>query len=108
VTQVQLITKPNQEIVKGKITVIPVGLLKYYQNIRGDLFISTWGLSESAKYAQDYVVSHNWFGAKHIMLGYQQKSTNLPHAEYPAYLIEKRGGKKEELSLPPHNFLAWI
>ena len=105
--QVRLITSPNDRIRKGVITIIPIGLLDSYTNqLRADLFISTWGLSESSKFSQDFVAKRKWFGAKHIFLGYQKSSKNLPTAEYVGELAEESGAKIETLSILPNNSLA--
>ncbi len=105
--QVHLVTSPRERIKKGRITIIPIGLLDSYTNqIKADLFISTWGLSESSKFSQDFVAKRKWFGARRIFLGYQKSSKNLPTAEYVGELAAESGAKIETLSILPNNSLA--
>ena len=105
---VRLITSDGDKIQKRKINIIPVGLLDSFTNqLNTDLFISTWGLSESSTYSQDFVAKRKWFGAKHIFLGFQKSSQNLPTAEYIGELAQKQGATLETLKILPNNFLAF-
>lgn len=105
--KVHLVTSTNDKIKKGKVNIIAVGILdSFTYQIKADLFISTWGLSESSKFSQDFVAKRKWFGAKHIFLGYQKNSQNLPTAEYIGELAKKSGATFETLKILPNNFLA--
>jgi len=68
---VNLFQKPEDEIARQKINLLPVCFVDSV-DISSDLFISTWGLSESSSFSQDYVVRRNWFDAKHILLAYSK------------------------------------
>lgn len=106
---VRLVTSAGDKIQKGKLNIIPVGLLDSFTNqLNADLFISTWGLSESSTYAQDFVAKRNWFGAEHIFLGFQKSSHNLPTAELVGKLASKKGATVEPLALLPNNSLAYL
>ncbi len=106
--KVNMITTPKDRIRKGKVNIIPVGILDSFTNqLNADLFISTWGLSESSKFSQDFVAKRKWFRAKHIFLGYQRSSQNLPTAEYVGELAKKNGATIEPLSILPNNSLAF-
>jgi hypothetical protein len=41
-------------------------------NLRGDLFLSTWALSESTRAAYDWVLASDWFGATNLLLAYNE------------------------------------
>ena len=53
--------------------------------------ISKWALSESSRFAQDYVVAKNWFNAKYILLAYQDGNERLPDAERVGKVAAKMG-----------------
>lgn len=76
---INLVKNPEDTIHMGKINLMPLCFLDYH-NISADLFISTWALSESSKYSQDYVVAHKWFNSKHILIAYQESNSDLPYA----------------------------
>ena len=46
-----------------------------------DIFISTWALSESTDYSQEYVEANIFFGAKYLLMAHQQKSQEVQYAE---------------------------
>jgi len=76
-------------------------------SLNGDLFISTWAITESSKYSQDYVIKLNWFNCNHILLNYYSKST-----EFPNYLIHKIEKDKEfiieNIDFLPDNKYAFL
>ena len=39
-------------------------------NLRGELFLSTWALSESTRAAYEWVIACDWFGATNLLLAY--------------------------------------
>lgn len=80
---INVITKPDQTIKEGKINIIPSGhkLLDSLNITHTDLFISTWALSESNGYAQEYVASKSYFDAKHLLIGHQEKSEDIHYPE---------------------------
>ena len=41
-------------------------------NLSGNLFLSTWALSESTRAAYDWVTASNWFGATNLLLAYNE------------------------------------
>lgn len=92
-------------IIKGKINLVPLALLESTK-IKGDLFVSTWGLSESAKEAQDYVIKHKWFNAKHILIGFQDSYKDLPYAERLGQIAKKDGAKIYDIDFIPKNHYA--
>ena len=87
-SNVNLLVKNTDKIEKGKINIVPLSMLRSI-SIHGDLFVSTWALSESSKYSQDYVVGSKWFGAKHLLLAFQKSNENLPFADKIKILAKK-------------------
>ena len=75
--KVNLIKNSKCKLKKGKINILPLCFLKNFK-LDSDFFISTWGLSESSKYSQDYVKENNFFNAKHFLLGFTETSTRIP------------------------------
>lgn len=41
-------------------------------NLRGELFLSTWALSESTRATFDWVIACDWFGASNLLLAYHE------------------------------------
>lgn len=42
-------------------------------SLRGELFLSTWALSESTRSAYEWVTACNWFGATSLLLAYNER-----------------------------------
>ncbi len=63
---------------------LPVCFIENYE-LRANLFISTWALSESSKGSQDFVAKSKWFNSEHILLVYSIEGTKYPDAK----IIEK-------------------
>lgn len=102
---VNIVTIDNPDIIEGKINLVPLAVLKKTK-MSCDLFVSTWGLSESAKEAQDYVVSKRWFGAKHLLIGFQDSYSDLPYAERLGKLAKKDGADIIDIEFIPNNHYA--
>lgn len=81
--KINLILNQEDSIEKGKINIIPLNesLLNNLNITNTDLFISTWALSESTKYAIEYVTSKNFFNAKYLLIAHQAKSEFTPYSE---------------------------
>jgi hypothetical protein len=80
--------------------------LKNY-NLKGNFFIATWSLSESSKYAQDYVSSLNFFGAKHLLIAHQESSRELPHASRIREIAITQGAIIVPIKFLPGNYYAF-
>ena len=81
---VNLTEKDNGSIQQDKINLFPLDkslLADLGQNIRCDLFVSTWALSESNKKMQSTIRDLDYFKAKHILLAYQKNDENFSYAE---------------------------
>lgn len=74
----------------------------------GKFFISTWALSESSKYSQDYVVAHKWFSSKHILLAYQDSNEKLLDADRVGKLATDMGAIIEDIEFLPGNHYAFL
>lgn len=104
---VNLLLDGKGSIQINKINLLPVSLLAQY-SIKGDLFISTWALSESSKYSQDYVVKHNWFQAKHLLLAYQENRTGLFDPVRVGKLAAEKRAVIQEVEFLPGNHYAFL
>ena len=110
---VSIFRSPEDVIHAGKVNLIPVCFVEQFvaqldqYKINTDLFISTWALSESSKHAQDYIVGHNWFGAKHILLAYQNSYKELPDADRIGRLAIDDGATIYDMDWLPINYYAF-
>lgn len=103
---VKLLQKPEDTILSKKINILPLCFLDKH-DISADVFISTWGLSESTKFSQDYVFSHNWFNANLLLLAYQKNDEQLPQAERIGKYAFRSGALLTEISFLPGNYYAF-
>lgn len=103
---VNLLLNPADTIHAEKINLIPLCFLDWHK-INADLFISTWALSESSKYSQDYVITHEWFNAKHILIAYQDRCDELPDAERVGKIAADIGAAIEDIDFLPGNHYAF-
>ncbi|PIR73463.1 MAG: hypothetical protein COU40_01860 [Candidatus Moranbacteria bacterium CG10_big_fil_rev_8_21_14_0_10_35_21] len=89
---INLFKNPNDTVQAGKINLIPVVFRDSHCNIKADLFISTWALSESGRDAQDYVVKDcNWYNSNHLLLAYSNSSKAIPDSERISEFAKKYG-----------------
>lgn len=101
---VNLLQSPEGTIDAEKVNLRPICFLNSH-SMSADLFISTWGLSDSSKYSQDYVLARKWFNSKHILLAYQDSSNNWPDADRVGKLAAKSGAAIEDIEfLPGHHY----
>lgn len=105
--EVNLLLSPKDKIKKDKINLLPLPFLKNHK-INTDLFISTWALSESSKYSQDFVLKSNWFGAKHLLLAYQDNPTGLFNPSRIGELAKDKGAIIEDMEFLPGNHYAFL
>lgn len=105
-SSVRVVTAPEQGLEEGRINIVPVGLASTL-DITPDLFISTWALSECSHAAQDFVADRDWFGAAHLLLGYQHSSFDFPEAERLGRLAQSRGAAAEDVGHAPGGWYAF-
>jgi len=86
----------KQPLVSGTINLLPVSMLSR-RDLSGDVFVSTWALSESNDLAQQAVIDANWFSAPHILLAFQRSSQSFPLAERFKSMAAERGGLLKEM-----------
>jgi hypothetical protein len=106
VENVHLLQNAEDIIQAEKINLVPICFLDC-REISADLFISTWALSESSKYSQDYVVAHKWFDSKYILLAYQDSCEKLPDAGRLGKLAADIGATIENIEFLPGNHYAF-
>ncbi|MBX5469438.1 MAG: FkbM family methyltransferase [Thermoleophilaceae bacterium] len=95
--RVTFLTVTSPEVREGRVSIAPVGLVDAV-DLRADLFVSTWALSECERAAQDYVAERRrWFGAERLLLGYQQAGPLFPDAERVGELARAEGAAIEDL-----------
>lgn len=68
-------------------------------DLQGELFISTWALSESTPAAYKWVVNHNWFGAHNLLLAYNEHWKPWPENTLEESL-EGSGWRVEQEAIP--------
>lgn len=98
--EIHFLRNKKDKIQKNKINILPVGLAKI-KKLKCDLFISLWALSESPPSLQNYVAGENWFGAKHILLGYQLSNKSFPNAGRIERLVMREHPKIEDVRFVP-------
>ena len=79
--EVNLLTETTDEIIKGKINILPISLYlqkDILENQKFDLFVSTWALSESPIETQQLVIDKKFYGAKNFLVGFHQCGNHIP------------------------------
>jgi hypothetical protein len=66
---VRLVAKAGEKIIGGTINLVPIPFLEDV-HMEGELFVSTWALSESPAAAYDHIRERDWCGARKILLGF--------------------------------------
>ena len=97
---------------KERVTVVDVSNIQsspvsVSHNVSADVFISTWTLSESSVFSQNYVLKRKWFDAKHLLIGYHENTPTLPASEHVAAIAKQSGAKIETIDFVPGNFYAF-
>lgn len=105
--EVNLLLNSNNKIIKNKINLLSLPFLENHK-LNADLFISTWGLSESSKFSQDYVLEENWFNAKHLLLAYQDNPAGLFNPSRIGELARDKGAIVEDMEFLPGNHYAFL
>lgn len=104
--KVKLIQNSNEKIIENKRNILPLCFMDQY-DLSADLFISTWALTESSRYSQEYVVNSNWFGSKHILLSYNYKNSCLPSTNIEE-ILKKKEFTIENIDYKPGNRYAFL
>lgn len=77
--KVHIIKSKRDKIERNKINLISLPFIDKITET--DLFISTWALSESSDYSQQYVIRKDWFKAKNFLIVFQKKEKRFKHSE---------------------------
>lgn len=101
-SEVHLVTRPGEPIQAGRINLVPVTRLADV-DVRGDLFVSTWALSESSEAAQQFVEDKAWFGATSLLMAYQCEDPCFPAAKHVAERAAVLGGRIVPIPRLPAN-----
>lgn len=75
------IAEHSGSIEEGKINLLKTSVLEKF-NLKSDIFISAWAISESNNFSQNYTIEKNFFEAYHILLFHQLATETHPFAEY--------------------------
>jgi len=101
--QTNLISESGLSIEPEKINLLPISFVKEHK-LNSDLFISTWALSESSRYSQDFVINQKWFNAKNLLIAYQDSDDeHLPDADRIGKIGQEMGGIIEDIKFIPGN-----
>ena len=101
-----LLTTREDQLQPGKINLVPLCLVNQAY-VNADLFISTWALSESSRFSQDYVVQRKWFNARHLLLAYQESGKDVPDAERVEEMAKGNGAVIEGMPFLAGNHYAF-
>ncbi len=102
---INLIQNSNDKIEPLKINLLPVCFIESYE-VRANLFISTWALSESSKGSQEFVAKSKWFNSEHIFLAYQESNPAFPDAGRIEILAKNSDLNIERIHHKPGNSYA--
>lgn len=100
--KVNLSTDGNVE--KGKINLLSFEKFDRSANFSGDLFLSTWALSESPKFYHEQIEELNWFNCKKLLLSFHQCGDHIPFMEESTnlgLLAKKHGASLKNVKIIP-------
>jgi hypothetical protein len=95
---VRLVTEAGTAAAEGSVDLVPINLLPDLRR-DGELFVSTWALSESPPAAYDLVRERDWFGAREILLAFHEEWKPW-NTEVMIEGLRKRLGRVETVPIP--------
>lgn len=98
--KVNFIDNSNKKILEGKINILPISFLTQFK-LECDLFISTWAISESSVFFQDFAAEQGWFDSPRLLLAFQETSKEFPFAGRINNLAGKNGIISEDIYFLP-------
>ena len=105
---VNLIVGSQSTPKRGVINIVPSSLVHSFAP-EGDLFISTWALSECSRAAQEFVGEEKkWFKSTHLLLAYQSRDRQFEYAERVGEIAKTAGAIIEEISFLPGHYYAFL
>lgn len=99
--KVNFIVKESDSIVEGKINILPASFLNNFK-LKCDLFVSTWAISESSEFSQNFAKEQGWLDSSYLLLAIQSNSKEFPFASRVEELA-KNNTFSEEISFLPGN-----
>lgn len=95
----------NESMGDTKIVLHRLSDFDIMKNLHGELFISTWALSESPRMVYEWIANRDWFGAKGLLLAYNNLWKPWQEGEVKSTL-ENNGWCVEHKAIPflPGNF----
>lgn len=106
-SMVYYVKSAKDSIRKNKINIVSLPFLGVIKN-KPNLFISTWALSESSKFSQDFVINKGWLKAPHLLIGYRESDERLPDSDRVGRIAEENGAKIIPIkSIPGKQFYAF-
>ncbi|MBT3269826.1 hypothetical protein HN371_21955 [Candidatus Poribacteria bacterium] len=105
--RVTLVDDRDTPIEAGKVNILPVGLAEA-RPPEADLLVSTWALSESTSEAQQFVVEHDWFGARRLLLAYQDTDEKFAAASDVGDIAHARGAAIHPIEFMPGGYYAFL
>lgn len=103
---VTLLQRADDRVAPGQINILPLCFVDSV-NVSAKLFVSTWALSESSSFSQDFVAGRNWFDAKHILLAYQRSNPDAVYADRMQKIAAFSGAVSEEIKFLPGNYYSF-
>lgn len=76
-SSVNLVSSPEGYLRPGIVNLLPVSLVET-RDLRPDLLLSTWGLSESTPQSVENVSKAGWLDSSHVLLAYHTPSQEMP------------------------------
>lgn len=94
----------SADIKEPLFSLYPLPFLEYAKKIKGELFLSTWALSESTRAAYSFVAGCDWFGASNLLIAYNDQWKPWEDGEL-ASTLEKGGWRiiNEPIRFLPHS-----
>jgi hypothetical protein len=104
-----LLQDPQDTIQPEKINLIPIIFRDYHLDIKADLFISTYALSEAGREAQDFIVEKgNWYNSEHLLLAYANNSQAIPDSERIREFAKNYGANIIDINFLPGCHFAFL
>lgn len=99
---VDLALEPGHRPRPGAFTLVPAAI-GLDLDVRADLFVSLWGLSEVAAPTQDAVAARRFYDAPHLLMAYQTSGPDTPDAEHVGDLARGAGAAIEPVGVLSHS-----
>lgn len=105
--QVNLVRSEDDDLLEGKVNLVSLPFV-HALDVKADLFVSTWALSESTPAAQQFVAERDWFGARHLLLAVQDDPRSWPDAFDVHRIAVAAGARSIPMSFLPQSHYALL